>query len=42
VVLEKEMLEAAEQLDFERAAVLRDRIRQLEAGPEARKADAAR
>ncbi|MDM8007850.1 MAG: excinuclease ABC subunit UvrB [Phycisphaerae bacterium] len=38
--LEQEMLEAAEKLDFERAAVLRDRIRQLEAGPAAEKADA--
>jgi len=41
-VLEKEMLEAAEQLDFERAAVLRDRIRQLEGGPQVEKADAGR
>ncbi len=40
-VLEKEMLEAAEQLDFERAAVLRDRIRQLETGPQVEKADAS-
>ncbi|NLE58813.1 MAG: excinuclease ABC subunit UvrB [Planctomycetes bacterium] len=38
--LEQEMLESAEKLDFERAAVLRDRIRQLEAGPAAEKADA--
>ena len=27
--LEKEMLDAAEKLDFERAAQLRDRVRQL-------------
>ncbi|HPD32424.1 MAG TPA: excinuclease ABC subunit UvrB [Phycisphaerae bacterium] len=40
--LEQEMLEAAERLDFERAAVLRDRIRQLETGPQAQRADAGR
>ena len=33
-VLEKEMLEAAEALEFERAAQLRDRIRQLKDMPE--------
>jgi len=33
-VLEKEMLEAAESLEFERAAQLRDRIRQLKDMPE--------
>jgi len=33
-MLEKEMLEAAEALDFERAAQLRDRIRELKEAPE--------
>ena len=33
-MLEREMLEAAEALDFERAAALRDRIRQLKDMPE--------
>jgi excinuclease UvrABC nuclease subunit len=37
--LEQEMLEAAEKLDFERAAVLRDRIKQLEAAPILEKVD---
>ena len=32
-MLEKEMLEAAENLDFERAAVLRDRINELQDAP---------
>jgi excinuclease ABC subunit B len=32
--LEQEMLQAAEELDFERAAALRDRIRELKALPE--------
>jgi excinuclease ABC subunit B len=32
--LRKEMLTASKQLDFERAAMLRDRIRSLEGGPE--------
>jgi excinuclease ABC subunit B len=32
-MLEKEMLDAAEQLDFERAAMLRDRIKELDAAP---------
>ncbi|MEP0842364.1 MAG: excinuclease ABC subunit UvrB [Phycisphaerae bacterium] len=32
-MIEKEMLEAAEQLDFERAARLRDRLRELESAP---------
>ena len=32
-MLEKEMLEAAENLDFERAARLRDRIKELESAP---------
>jgi excinuclease ABC subunit B len=32
--LEKEMLEAAEALDFERAAVLRDRLKELKELPE--------
>ncbi|HSW44683.1 MAG TPA: excinuclease ABC subunit UvrB [Phycisphaerae bacterium] len=31
--LEQEMLEAAEQLDFERAAMLRDRIREMKEAP---------
>jgi excinuclease ABC subunit B len=33
VELEREMLEAAEKLDFERAAVLRDRIREMKDAP---------
>ncbi|NLX22179.1 MAG: excinuclease ABC subunit UvrB [Phycisphaerae bacterium] len=37
--LEKEMLEAAEKLDFERAAMLRDRIRELQDAPMLKKAD---
>ncbi len=37
--LEKEMLEAAEKLDFERAAMLRDRIRELQDAPVLKKAD---
>jgi excinuclease ABC subunit B len=37
--LEQEMLEAAEKLDFEQAAVLRDRIKQLEAAPTLEKVD---
>ena len=32
--LEEEMLEAAEALDFERAAKLRDRIKELKESPE--------
>jgi len=32
-MLEQEMLEAAERLDFERAAVLRDRLRELQEAP---------
>ncbi|UCD30555.1 MAG: excinuclease ABC subunit UvrB [Planctomycetota bacterium] len=32
-MLESEMLEAAEQLDFERAAMLRDRIKELQEAP---------
>ena len=32
-MLEKEMLEAAEQLDFERAAMLRDRLKELQSAP---------
>ena len=31
--IEKEMLEAAEKLDFERAAMLRDRLRELQDAP---------
>jgi excinuclease ABC subunit B len=31
--LEREMLEAARRLEFERAAVLRDKIRELKGGP---------
>jgi excinuclease ABC subunit B len=31
--LEREMLDAAEKLDFERAAVLRDRIREMKEAP---------
>jgi excinuclease ABC subunit B len=34
VDLERDMFEAAEKLDFERAALLRDRIRQLKEMPE--------
>ena len=33
-MLEKEMLEAAESLDFEQAARLRDRIKELKDAPE--------
>ena len=33
-MLEKEMLEAADALDFEKAARLRDRIKELEDAPE--------
>ncbi len=32
--LEQEMLQAAEELDFERAAALRDHIKELKATPE--------
>jgi excinuclease ABC subunit B len=37
-MLEKEMLEAAERLDFERAALLRDRIKELQDAPVLEKA----
>ncbi len=40
-MLEKEMLQAAENLDFERAAVLRDRIRELRDAPVLEKRSAA-
>ena len=33
-MLEKEMLEAAESLDFEKAARLRDRIKEIKGVPE--------
>ncbi len=39
-MLEKERLEAAERLDFERAAQLRDRLRELQAAPKLEKSDA--
>jgi excinuclease ABC subunit B len=38
-MLEEEMLEAAEKLDFERAAMLRDRLRELEGAPALGKRD---
>ena len=37
-MLEKEMLDAAEQLDFERAAQLRDRLKELQEAPSLQKA----
>jgi excinuclease ABC subunit B len=40
-MLEEEMLEAAEKLDFERAAALRDKIRELEAAPTLEKTGSA-
>jgi excinuclease ABC subunit B len=40
-MLEQEMFEAAESLDFERAAELRDRVRELKEQPELAPADAA-
>jgi len=40
-MLEKEMLEAAESLDFERAAVLRDRIKELHDAPMLERTDLA-
>ena len=39
--LEQEMLQAAEELDFEKAAALRDHIKQLKESPELRVAAAA-
>jgi excinuclease ABC subunit B len=41
VELEKEMLQAAEELDFEKAAALRDHIAELKASPELKVAAAA-
>ncbi len=41
VELEAEMLKAAEALDFERAAALRDRVRELKASPDLRVSAAA-
>ena len=41
VQLEAEMLQAAEELDFEKAAALRDHIRELKESPELRKVAAA-
>jgi len=40
-MLEEEMLQAAEKLDFERAAMLRDRLRELESAPTLEKVDTA-
>jgi excinuclease ABC subunit B len=39
-MLEEEMLEAAEKLDFEKAAMLRDRIKELESAPQLEKVPA--